>query len=83
MVSNESKMVAEKARAIYDSQLREQLEREHSGSYVSIEPESGRYFLGESFDQAIDAALDAFPDRLTHTLRIGQPAAFHLGVLLN
>ena len=82
MISEESKAVAEKARQIYESQLRHKLEQQHEGRYLCIEPASGRYFLGDTFDQAANAALDAFPDRLTHTLRIGCSAAFHLGVLL-
>lgn len=81
MISEESKRVAERARTIYDSQLREQLEQVHSGRYVCIEPMSGRYFLGDTFDEAVHAAIDAVPDRLTHTLRIGHSAALHLGVL--
>ncbi len=81
MFSDNSKKVAEEARRIYDSLLREQLEPQHSGKYVSIEPNSGRYFLGESFDQAVNSALDAFPDRLTFTLRVGHSAALNLGVL--
>ncbi len=71
MISEESKAVVEKARRIYESQLREELEANYSGRYVSIEPVSGSYFLGETFDDAVNAAIDAFPERLTHTLRIG------------
>ena len=82
MISEESKAVAEKARNIYETQLREELEQKHSGNYACIEPVSGRYFLGETFDQAVDAAIAAFPERLTHTLRIGHSAALHLGVLI-
>jgi hypothetical protein len=82
MVSEESRGVAEIARRIYDSRLRAELEPKHTGRYLCIEPLSGRYFLGDSFDEAVNAAIDAFPDRLTHTLRIGHSAAFHLGVLL-
>ncbi len=78
MISEESKAVAERARRIYESQLREELEREHSGKYACIEPVSGRYFLGETFDQAVNAAIDAFPERLTYTLRVGHSAALHL-----
>jgi len=74
--------VAEKARSIYESQLREELERRYSGKYACIEPVSGRYFLGDTFDQAVNAAIDAFPERLTHTLRIGHPSALNLGVLV-
>ena len=81
MISEESKAVAEKARTIYESQLRKELEQKHSGRYLCIEPLSGSYFLGDTFDQAVNAAIDAFPERLTHTLRVGHSAALHLGVL--
>jgi hypothetical protein len=82
VISAESKAVAENARRIYESQWRAELEQKHSGRYACIEPVSGRYFLGDTFDQAVNAAIDAFPDRLTHTLRIGHHAALHLGVLM-
>jgi hypothetical protein len=82
VISEESKAVAENARRIYESQLREELEQKHSGRYACIEPVSGSYFLGDTFDQAVNAAIDVFPNRLTHTLRIGHPAALHLGVLV-
>jgi hypothetical protein len=82
MLSAESKAVAENSRRIYESHLRQVLELTHSGKYVCIEPSSESYFLGNSFDEAVNAALDAFPDRLTHTLRVGHTAALHLGVLV-
>ncbi|HPM79410.1 MAG TPA: hypothetical protein PLF81_01855 [Candidatus Anammoximicrobium sp.] len=82
MISEESKAVAEKARRIYESRYREEMERKYQGRYLCIEPTSGKYFLGDTFDQAVNAAADAFPDRLTHTLRIGYSAALHLGVLI-
>ena len=82
MISEESRAVAEKALSIYESQLREGLEQKHSGKYACIEPVSGSYFLGDTFDQAVNAGIDAFPERLTHTLRIGHSAALHLGVLV-
>ncbi len=82
MISDASKAVAEAARRVYDSRYREEMEHKHEGRYLCIEPASGRYFLGDTFDQAVNAAADAFPDRLTHTLRIGHFAALHLGVLI-
>ena len=45
MISEESKAVAEKARGIYESQLRKELEAKYSGRYVCIEPVSGSFFL--------------------------------------
>jgi hypothetical protein len=82
VISEESKAVADKARHIYESQFRDELEQKHEGKYLCIEPTSGRYFLGDTFDQAVNAAVDAFPDRLTYTLRIGYSGALHLGVLI-
>jgi hypothetical protein len=82
MLSERAKAVAEKASNLYKTTLREELERTHFGAYVCIEPASGEYFLGRSFDEAANAAMDAYPDRSTHTLRIGHAAALHLGVLV-
>ena len=79
MLSDKAKQVAAKAREQYDRTLRESLEREHHGKYVCIEPESGNHFLGGTFDEAVNQAIDVYPDRLTHTLRIGFAAALHLG----
>jgi hypothetical protein len=63
------------------SKLRDELERTAFGKYVSIEPESGDFFVGATFDDAVNLALDAYPDRMTYTLRIGHRAALHLGAL--
>ena len=81
MVSAETQAVSAKARQLYESQLRERLERTALGSYVSIEPQSGDHFVGTTFDDAVNQALDKYPDRLTHTIRVGQRTALHLGVL--
>jgi hypothetical protein len=82
VLSEESKAVAASARRLYESQLREELEPQHSGKYACIEPVSATYFLGDTFDEAVNAAIDAYPQRLTYTLRIGHPAALHLGALV-
>ena len=82
MLSDNAGAVAAKARELYDNRLRDSLEQKHHGEFVCIEPESGDFFLGVSFDDAVNQAIDAHPDRLTHTLRVGFPAALHLGVLI-
>jgi hypothetical protein len=65
MLSGQSRAVAEAARKLYDAQLRVQLEQTQPNKYVCIEPSSGAYFLGDSFDEAVNAALDACLGRLT------------------
>lgn len=81
MVSNESQSVIQRAKAIYESQFRVEMEQANLGKFMCIEPDSGKFFLGDTFDEAVNAALEAFPDRLTFTLQIGQATALHLGVV--
>ena len=78
MLSNESKQIALASKKLYEEKLES---REH-GRFVCIEPVSGEYFLGDTFDDAVNKAIDAYPDRLTHTLRVGHAAALHLGVMV-
>lgn len=80
MVSEETKVVIEQAKALYERELREHLEAEHRDRFVSIEPESGEYFLADTFDAAVKAARSKHPSRLSHTIRIGHPAAFQIGM---
>jgi hypothetical protein len=82
MLSDKAKLVAEKAKQIYEEEFRERLESSDHGRFVCIEPESGDFFLGDTFDDAVNQAIDVHPDRLTHTLRVGHTAAFHMGVLI-
>jgi hypothetical protein len=79
MVSSETKSVIERAKQIYANQLRAELESRHKDRFVAIEPESGDYFLGDTFDEAVKAARTEYPSRLSHTIRIGHRAAFHMG----
>lgn len=81
MLSDKAQLVAEKAKQFYEDRLRERLESSDHGRFVCIEPESGDFFLGDTFDEAVNQAIDAHPDCLTHTLRVGHEVAFHLGVL--
>lgn len=78
MVSAETKSVIERAKWIYANQLRTELESQNMDRFVAIEPESGEYFLGDTFDEAVRSARTKYPSRLTHTIRIGHRAAFHI-----
>lgn len=71
--------IANAAKRIYESELRETLEAQHRDEYVAIEPESKAHFVGKTFLEAAIAAKSAFPDRKSFVLRIGHEAAFHLG----
>jgi hypothetical protein len=79
MISSHTTRVAERAKAIYRQRLQAELEPAHSDGYVAIEPESGEHFLADSFGGAVAAARAAHPDRISFVIRIGHPAAIHLG----
>jgi hypothetical protein len=82
MLTGESRRIADRAKQLYEEKYRQTLERSHWGAFVCIEPESEEYFLGETFDDAVNQAIDAHPDCLTHTLRVGHAAALNLGVMI-
>ena len=79
MVSAETKSVIERAKRIYSEQLQAVLEPHHLHQFVAIEPESGEYFVGDTFDDVVNSAKAKHPSRLSHTIRIGHRAAFHIG----
>ena len=81
MVSAETKSVIDRAKQIYANQLQTALESQHRDRFVAIEPESGDHFLGDTFDEAVKSARAKYPSRLSHTIRIGHRAAFHIGGL--
>jgi hypothetical protein len=57
------------------------LEAAHPDRFVAIEPESGQYFLADSFAEAVAATRAARNDRISFVIRIGHPTAIHLGEL--
>ena len=81
MISSHTTHVAERAKAIYGQRLQAELEAAHPNCYVAIEPESGQHFLADSFAKAVAAARSAYPERISFVIRIGHPAAIHMGGL--
>lgn len=81
MVSAKTKSVIVLAKRMYTEKLQQQLEAENMDQFVAIEPESGDHFIANTFDEAVKAARNAYPTRISYTLRIGHEAAFHIGVM--
>ena len=71
--------IAEKAKSVYEADLKSRLEATHRDQFVAIEPISRSYFLGETFIEAALAAKQAHADRKSFVIRIGHEAAFHIG----
>ena len=81
MVSEETRSVIARAKEIYERQLKSNLEADQRDKFVAIEPDSGEFFVGETFDEAVKMARSKYPSKLSHTIRIGHAAAFHIGVI--
>jgi hypothetical protein len=71
--------LVERGQAFYDEHLREKLEPEHSGRFVAIEPDTGRYFLADTGTDALTAALAEMPDGLFYLARVGYQTADAIG----
>jgi hypothetical protein len=71
--------IAEQAKRVYELRLKSELEANHRGEFVAIEPVSESFFLAGKFVDAAMAAKNAYPDRTSFVLRIGYDAAFHIG----
>ncbi len=81
MVSSHTQDIADRANAIYGAGLQATLESQHLGQYVAIEPDSGDFFIAQTYADAIAKARASHPDRISFVIRIGHQAAIHLGGL--
>lgn len=79
MAPEQTRDNASRARLIYDQRLRADLEADHFGQFVAVEPDSGDHFLADTLDAAADAAQAAHPNRQAHVIRVGHAAALHIG----
>jgi hypothetical protein len=68
-----------RSKEIYDKRLKVELERTHLDYFVAIEPDSGEYFLGKTLTEAASGFREAHPNRRAYVLRVGHPAALHIG----
>ena len=78
-LSSASQEVMEQARRVYDERLREELEAEHFGEVIAVEPESGEYVLGKDFMAVSQACRQMFGNQMTYTFRVGGGGAVKFG----
>ena len=62
--------ILQKGREIYDT-LKAELEPAKNGSYVAIEVTSGKYFVGDTKEEAMSQAGKEFPTIIKYVRRIG------------
>ncbi len=78
-LSTASQSVAEKARRVYEERLKLQLEAQHFGEVIAVEPESGEYVLGRDLQEVTVARRAKFGTKLVYTFRIGGGGAVKIG----
>ena len=71
--------IEQQATEFYEQELRASLEAAHPHAFVTIEPVSRTFYLGETLSEAGRQARKAFPDRMSFAVRVGHAAAIHIG----
>ena len=66
--------IAQKGTQIYQK-ISKQIKKGHSGDFVAIEVESGKYFLGQTQVEAIEKAKKHFPTKIFYLMKVGFPSA--------
>ncbi len=71
-INLDRQFIVEKGREIY-YKIKPQLEKKHDpGNYVTIEVNSGRFFVGRNSIEAMDKAKKHFPRRQFFMARVGR-----------
>lgn len=71
--------IVELGQKFYNENLKQILEPEHNGEFVSIEPESGQYFVGKTDVEAMKKSKEAIPGKIKCLIRIGSESAYRFG----
>jgi hypothetical protein len=69
----------ERGKRLYDERLREELEPDNNGRFLAVEPDSEKYFLGDTDVEALTAAREAMPKSLFYLVRVGYKTAHAIG----
>lgn len=69
----------DKARSIYVDRLRDELEPQHDGELIAVEPESGGYVLAKTFREIDLASQAQFGTKPVHIFRVGGGGAVKIG----
>lgn len=68
-----------RAMAVYNEHLKTDLERDHFGKLIAVEPESGEYVLATRFRELELKTFERFEYRPTHMFRVGGGGAVRIG----
>ena len=71
--------VAKRGEAIYEQQIRAQVEAENKGKFLVVDIETGEYEIDKDDLAATKRALAKRPNAVLYGLRIGHPTAYRIG----
>jgi len=71
--------VAARGEAIYEQDIRPNIESQNKGKFLVLDIESGDYEIDEDDLVATKRVMAKRPDAVLYGLRIGYPAAYRLG----
>ncbi|NER00240.1 MAG: hypothetical protein F6K30_26670 [Cyanothece sp. SIO2G6] len=71
--------LAQRGKALYESQIRQQVEPNHVGKIVAIDIETGTFEVAEDTLVASDRLLEKCPEAQTWFIRIGHRGVHHFG----
>lgn len=70
---------AQRGNALYEAEVRQQVEEGNHGKIVAIDIETGAFEVADDLLAASKRLLIRFPDAQTWFVRIGHPAVDHFG----
>ncbi|OUC13995.1 MAG: hypothetical protein B0A82_14520 [Alkalinema sp. CACIAM 70d] len=71
--------VARRGKALYEAQVRSQVEPEFIGKVVAIDINSGEFAIGENSLNAADILLERLPEAQIWFVRVGHRAVHRIG----
>ncbi len=77
--SQDQQRFVEAAKKVYEEKLKVQLEQDHFGEVIAVEPESGDYVLGKTLGDVDRACCERFGQKPVHTFRVGGGGAVKIG----
>lgn len=70
---------AQRGDALYETQIRSQVEEGNHGKIVAIDLETSAFEVAEAARIAVDRLYDRYPDAQPWVIRIGHRAVFRIG----
>ncbi len=74
-----SEEIVQRGQALYDQQIRAQVEASHEGKFLVLDIETGEYEIDVSEVAALKRAKAKHPGAAFYILRVGHPTAYRVG----